>query len=234
MAAAAVVIPGSPFYLVNLVYGNHEYYEGHSARYWIKLLDGPTGEERQKAIVALGAIGNEAGEAVPALAKRMREDSDPETRYKAALALSKMCPAARAAVSELGEALEDDEPFVRVNAAMTLYRLGDESRPAISALIKAVEDETNRTKSPPVFHFTIQELSALALGRATAGTSEGVPVLMSALNTATTVRMRIAAARALGDIGAEARPAIPQLRALRKDKDGDLREAVETALEKIE
>jgi HEAT repeat protein len=145
-----------------------------------------------------------------------------------------MCPAARAAVSELGEALEDDEPFVRVNAAMTLYRLGDESRPAISALIKAVEDETNRTKSPPVFHFTIQELSALALGRATAGTSEGVPVLMSALNTATTVRMRIAAARALGDIGAEARPAIPQLRALRKDKDGDLREAVETALEKIE
>jgi hypothetical protein len=48
--------------------------------------------------------------------------------------------------------------------------------------------------------------------------------------------MRSAAARALGEVGPEARPAVPLLRALRADKGADIeaREAAENALQKIE
>ncbi|MFL5241573.1 MAG: HEAT repeat domain-containing protein [Gemmataceae bacterium] len=233
LAAAALLTPGSPVYFPNLLYGNRESFDGHSTGYWIKELDSSDSQTRQHAIFALGAIGDDGGEAVPALAKRLHEDPDPEARYKAALALSKMCPSAREAVPELAEALDDDEPFVRVNAAMALFRLGGDARSAIPALIRAVEDEANLTRSPPVFSYTTQELAVLALGRASAGSSLGVPVLMTALENAKTTNMRRAAARALGDIGAEARLAVPQLRAMLKDKDDDLRQTAESALDLI-
>jgi HEAT repeat protein len=234
LAGGALLIPGSPIHLPSLFYGNDSYFDGHSVRYWMRDLDSSDSQIRQNAIVALGSMGDDGGEAVPALARCMHDDPNPETRYKAALALSKMCPSARLAVPELGEALQDTEPFVRLNAAMALFRLGKDAKPAIPALIKAVEDQANLKRSPPVFFYTIQELAVLALGRSSAGSSLAVPVLMTAMENATTNGMRKATARALGEIGSEARPAVPQLRAMLKDKDEGLREAAETALEKIE
>src|SRR5436305_1937543 len=81
------------------------------------------GEGRHRAIFALGAIGPEAGEAVPALSAILVEDPDPRNRNRAALALSKMHPASRAAVPALARALADEEPWVRMNAALALSRL---------------------------------------------------------------------------------------------------------------
>jgi HEAT repeat protein len=232
-AAVGFVTPGSPVYLSTLFYRNHEYFDGHSTQYWMKDLDSSDKHVRQYAIAALGSMGVDGADAVPALAKCLRDDPDPEARYKAALALSKMCPSARVAVSELADALQDEEPFVRLNSAMALFRLGEDARPAIPALIKAVEDQANLTRSPPVFYYTTQELAVLALGRASAGCSLGVPVLMTAMANAKTDGMRKATARALGDVGSEALPAVPQLRAMLKNKSEDLRETAETALIKI-
>src|SRR5207302_1530794 len=75
---------------------------------------------------------------------------------------------------------------------------------------------------------------ARALGRASAGTAEGVPALTAALLADSTEEMHAAVARALGEVGEEARPAIPHLRALLQGKDGWMREVAEEALKKIE
>src|SRR5262245_21214058 len=127
LAGLAVLIPGTPVYLPNLINwgGRHN---GYSTRHWMRTLDSPDTKERHKAIFALGAIGDEAGEAVPALATILVEDSDIEARHQAALALCKMGRAAREAVPALAQALADPEPFVRVNAALALFRLKAEAR----------------------------------------------------------------------------------------------------------
>ena len=230
LAAAAVLIPGSPVYLSKLL--NHPQHDGHSTRYWLRAVDSSDPELRHHALYCLGAIGTDAGEAVPKLAQVMREDADPSARSDAALALSKMAPASRVAVKELAEALGDPEARVRMNAAIALSRLHADARPAIPALIKAINDEDNLTNLQ-LFAFTIQEMSSIALGRASAGSPEAVPALTEALAAAETEPMRAALARALGEVGADAKPALPLLRVMRKNKTPWLREVAEEALQKI-
>jgi HEAT repeat protein len=278
LAALALLIPKSPVYLPTFFGWNQNLYEGHPVSYWIKALDTPDDEARVHAIHGLGALGPEAGEAVPALAKIMLESSSRVERLEAALALSKMVPASRTAVPALAQALEDQEPWIRMNAARTLAQLGAESKPAIPALLKAFKDPSNQTDLK-TFLITIQEQIALALGRATAGTAEAVPVLMEALEAAraektvkveaakvgpeasgkgaprmqrmaesraeaadktvkpidVVIRAKVFYARALGEVGPEARPAVPLLRAmLQEEQVSDIRVAVEEALQKIE
>src|SRR5438132_12263320 len=97
LAALALVIPGSPLYLPNVWVGELDY-DGHSMNYWVKALDSPDDNVRVRAVHGLGALGPEAGAAVPTLARIMLEGSTREERIEAALALSKMAPASRTAV----------------------------------------------------------------------------------------------------------------------------------------
>jgi HEAT repeat protein len=232
LAAAAVLIPDSPLYLTKLAYWGG-YHDGHRTSYWMKELDSPDAEARCQAIHALGAIGSEAEEAVPALTQILQRDPERGPRIEAALALSKMRPASRSAVPALAEALGDEELWVRMNAAIALAGLGAESRPAVPALIKALRNEINRTNLD-AFHFTIQEEVAIALGHASAGTPEAVPVLTDTLQTANSASLRYAAARALGMVGADARPAVPLLREMLQDKDPQARRVAKDALHAIE
>lgn len=261
----ALTTPGSPVYLSSLF--------GKSTHEYMKALDSPDDAVRSEAIHGIGALGSDGEAAVPALAKILVEAPAPQHRIEAALALSKMAPASRAAVPALAQALEDKELFVRMNAATALARLGADSRPATAALIKALKDKDNQTNLDN-FLFTIQEQVALALGRATAGTAEGVPALMEALEVVradksvkvetiqgdqnearqklmalikgggkvdnsksanTIIRAKMALARALGEVGPEARPAVPLLRAMiAEDKISDFKTEAEEALAKIE
>jgi HEAT repeat protein len=226
-----LLVPGSPLYLPTLLGGGGGQHSGHSTQHWIKSLNSSEPEVRYQALFALGAIGTEAGAAVPALATILTEDADAEARHQAALALAKMVPASRTAVPALARALTDEEPAVRMNAAFALLRLRTEARPAIPALIEAMGDKANDTNLKQ-FHCTIQEMAALALGRASTGSSEGVAPLTAALKAARTPEMRRTVARALGEIGPPARSAVPLLRALLKE-DSDVRRAATEALEKI-
>src|SRR5262249_53048787 len=126
LSALAVLTPGSPVYLP-IFFSSAGQYGGHSSRHWVNALRSPDAQARRQAAPALGAIGGEAGEAVPALSPLLVEDPDRTVRIEAALALSKMAPASRAAVPELGQALADEEPFVRMNAALALLRLRAEA-----------------------------------------------------------------------------------------------------------
>jgi HEAT repeat protein len=227
----AVLIPDGPVYLPNLFIpkGQHD---GHPTRHWVRELGNPDVESRRKAVHALGAIGTNAPEAVPALSAVLTDDPDRYVRSEAALALSKMDPASAPAVPALARALADEEPLVRMNCAVALFRLRDEARPAVPALIRALRDKANRTDLH-AFPFTIQGMAALALGRASAGTAEGVAALREALGAADTDNLRGSIARALGEVGAEAEPAVPQLRELLTSADGDVRRTAKESLEKI-
>jgi HEAT repeat protein len=233
LAGVGLVVPGSPAYLPSLLVHYSDFHGGHSLGYWVRALERPDADIRLQAIFHLGAMGSDAAEAVPALARILTEDLDRKARHQAALALSKMVPASAAAAPALARALEEDEEApVRMCAAIALANLGKQAQPAVAALIRAIERRANRTNLG-TFLFTIQEMAALALGRATAGTTEGVAPLTQALQNARTSNHRLILARALGEIGAPARAAAPQLRALLADDSPEVREAVKESLQKI-
>jgi HEAT repeat protein len=232
VGVVAVLVPGSPIYLPNVMTSGPQH-DGRSASSWIRALDSPDPKTRIEAIKALGAIGPAAEEAVPKLAKIMLEDPERVPRIEATLALSKMTPASKAVVPQLAQAVEDPEPFVRVNAVIALFRLKGDARPAVPALLRAMERDDNDTNLA-AFTFTIHEMTAMALGRASAGTDEGVPALLAALDAAKTPEGRRAVARALGDIGPPARDALPKLKPLLKDRDQTVRETAEAAIKNIE
>ena len=228
---AAFLIPGSPLYITRVHKPEPgDQVEGKSKSYWMENLNSPDRTIRLDAIRAMGQFGASARDATPTLAKIMLEDSEPAFRNEAALALGKMI--VPEAVPALAQALEDPEASVRINACFALSRLRKEARPALQALVKALNAKENDTNAK-TFHFTIQEMAALSIGRATAGTPDGVPVLIEALSTASSIPMRRAIARAFGEIGAEARPAVPHLRKLLKDSNRSLKEAAEEALQAI-
>ena len=234
LAGLGLLVPGSPAYLPSLVGQYSRYQQGHSLGYWVRALGGTDPGVRRRAIFALGAMGPDAAEAAPALGTILTGDLDAEDRHQAALALAKMAPASGAAVPDLARALDgDEEPAVRMNAAFALGRLGGQSRPAVPALIRTMERRANRT-NVDTFNCTIQEMAALALGRATAGGAEGVAPLTEALAAARTADKRRAVVRALGEVGPPARAAAPRLRALLADDSPEVRNAAEEALRKIE
>jgi HEAT repeats/FG-GAP-like repeat len=231
VVVVALAVPGSPVYLPDLMLaGGH--HDGHSTRYWTAALDDPDPKVRIEAMKALGAIGSQADRAVPRLAALLTEDPDPDVRSQAAMALSKMDPASKAAVGELSRALEDRELNVRANAVQALIRLNTDARPAVPTLIRGLKDEANNTNLRR-FTVTIQEMMAVALGRASAGTDEGVPALREILAGEGSVQLRRAAARALGDVGPAARPAAADLRRMLQDKNVHNRAEAARALERI-
>lgn len=234
LAGAGLAVPGSPAFLPSLLAHYSHFHSGHSLGYWVRALDSPDAEIRCRVIFALGSIGPDAAEAVPALARILTHDADLKTRQQAALALAKMVPSSAEAVPALARALdEDEEASVRMNATLALFRMGTQARSAVPALIRATQRRANRTNLA-TFRFTIQELAALALGKATAGTSEGVAALLEMLGSARTANKRCLVARALGEIGAPARAAEPQLRLLLADDSAEVREAAKESLRKIE
>jgi HEAT repeat protein len=233
LALIGLLIPGSPAYLPSLLVDYSHYQDGHSLGYWVRALNRADGEVRLRSIHALGAIGPHAADAVPALARIVTEDQEDKAREEAALALSKIAPASVAAVPFLARALDEDYVhLVRMNAAIALSKLGPLARPAVPALIRATQRRINRSTAGS-FTCNIQEMAALALGRATAGTPEGVSALVEALKSARTARKRRLVAQALAEVGAPAREAAPRLKALLNDESPEVRETAKEALRKI-
>lgn len=231
LVAVLAFVPGSWLYLPDLLYSGGYHY-GRSSRAWARALDSDDPTLRHQAIFALGAIGPQARSAVPALATILTDDPDPNIRNEAALALSKMTPASEAALPALIQAVGDDDPWVRVNAMMALSRLGEAAHAAVPSLIEALQDKRNQ-RYLGGFTFTLQEKAALALGRTAAGRPDAVAPLRQALHAATSHGMRIAVARALGNIGPAAEPAMADLTALLDVKDRDVRETAQEALDQI-
>jgi len=231
MGIAALAIPSSPVYLPKLLVSS-DHFRGRSAAAWAAALKSDDLKLRQQAMHALGTYGASASESIPMLVNIMREDEDPEARSNAAQALSKMAPATATAVPALAEALKDEEPYVRMHAAIALFQLKSAARPAAAALLKALQDKNNITNMK-TRQFTIQEMTALALGHATAGTDEAVAPLLAVLETTDRFDTRLVVMRALGEIGLPARPAESAVRKFLDAEQDFLREAAQETLQKI-
>lgn len=162
------------------------------------------------------------------------KDPNVRIRWRAAVALWEMGPAAKEAVPALTQALQDEAISVAHAAAEALKRVTEEREPGaasepspsttggpieISALIEALGHEDVGAR----------EWAAVALRDLGPAAKDAVPALVAAFKD-TSSGIRDWAAAALGSIGSEAKDAVPELAAALKDENRFVRAAAAAAL----
>jgi hypothetical protein len=171
------------------------------AAYVAKLREGPAAE-RAEVVRAIGAFGEDGAGEVSSVALLLA-DLDPQVRMAAAWALSQMGAKAAAAAPALGQALADSNPRVRSLAAVALEAMGPAAVPALPELVRALND--------PVDYVRVPAADALgAMGPAARAAVSPLAVRLRARDEQVMVLRSVAAA--LGNIGPDARDALPALR----------------------
>jgi serine/threonine protein kinase/HEAT repeat protein len=189
-------------------------------------LDDPDAEVAAAAAVALGTLGPEAATAVPQLLTSLNSRNKELVR-QAATALSRISQGDKV-VTALADVLrrsDRSDKDVQVTLAAALGKMGSAAKPAVPALVKAL------TWGPEV-----QDAAVAAFGRIG---KDAVPALIEALKQIGPQNrsLRIGAARALGQIGPDARgPAVIELSKVRtrEAKDKEVRAVVDAALGSIQ
>ncbi|MFO0925708.1 MAG: HEAT repeat domain-containing protein [Gemmataceae bacterium] len=199
--------------------------------YWLTLLEsGKDAKARRRGVIAVEQIGHAASrKVVPALAKAVREDSDPVVRATAARAagraMAKALETARAdkrddlprfdtARDALAAALRSDKSdAVREAAAVALGDLGRDARPAVGALAFALKDRSPATV----------RAAAAALRQVGPDAREAQAELQALLaDQQADTEARTDAARCLGQIRPEEGGAVNVLRDVFTDPKADL------------
>jgi HEAT repeat protein len=207
---------------------------GHAARPAVPLLIQRLQDEnwaaRSNAAGALGAIGPDAREAVPALRKALG-DPDGWVVRSVIEALGSMGPAASEAVPDLARLVEQ---HASTEAARALGKMGRGAKGAVSALTKRLDADDPRAHKGPDAEFWRQEngharvAAALALWQADRQ-AKALPVLLGILEDkdkafgGNLFHVRESAAEALGEVGPDAKAAVPLLVPLLKDENFRLR-----------
>jgi HEAT repeat protein len=192
-------------------------------------LNSPMWSIRESAAFILGQFGYSARSAVPAL---VRELSEPIHGLLATTvaALYQIDPgtAIRDGVPILINVLRTNASWMdREHAAKVLGTMGTNAYPAVPALVKSLREP--ELCGRPV-------LEALQKIEPTAVAKEGVPALIGALSSDTPIYSgrREAAAEILGDLGPNARQAVPALVVASCGANRRLRFAATEALRKID
>lgn len=157
-------------------------------------------------------------EAVPSLVAALR-DPDAATRERAATALGRIGPPARAAIEPLIATFVDDDLYLRGAAAVALGQIG---RDAVPALIRAIGDADEQ----------VRWSAAIALGRLGPQARAAVAPLVRAMSDSND-KVRWCAAVALGAIGPAAGDAIPVVTEALHDRDEAVRRGANLALQQI-
>jgi HEAT repeat protein len=186
--------------------------------------------ERAALLSALARAGAQAQAAVAAVYDRVKTvvltDPTEDVRTAGLNALTLLGPRARTEVPAHVAALKDELPDVRAEAARELGGLGPDARDAIPALIPL----TGYDPDPRV-----RVEAAAALWRIDHHPAKVVPTCIAALDSADEA-VRFVAADCLGEIGPDARAAVPALLAAHATptRAGLVRVAVRLALERID
>jgi HEAT repeat protein len=210
------------------------------------LIEGLKSDEvsiRRNAAFALGEIGPDAQTATEALTSALRNDQDIEVRRNAAFALGEIGSSAipelldslgdkdsrmrrnvaaalvrigQPAVPRLIQLLHAENSIIRNNAAGILGRIGPKAKKAIPALEKALQDEDK------AFCWTVKQ----ALRKIKQVT---VDDLIECLNDKDII-IRSHAVESLGEMGPEAKSAVPQLILCLKDQKAEVRKKAALAL----
>lgn len=125
------------------------------------------------------------------------------------------------AIALLEDATEDRDPTLRVHALMAIASLGQVNHPRILSGLKEAKDSEGR--------LTILQIMSGYKYRST----EAVPVLIETLKDSS-IPVRWVSAHILGQIGPEARHALPALRDALLDNDGSVRNHAQAAVSRIE
>lgn len=183
-------------------------------------------EVRLEAIKALGRLGSVAEPGVPALAKAMR-DRIGFVRRGAAAAIGAVGAAPPEALDALMHGLVDPDPAVIDNAAHSLLALG---APAIGPLTRALKDPDAGLRQMAVLALS----AGIRFGKLRPIGPETVTALIETLSD-THSDIRDEAARALADLGAQAKDALPALRRMASSDPMDsVRLVAQRAIERIE
>ncbi|MBI2267673.1 MAG: HEAT repeat domain-containing protein [Armatimonadetes bacterium] len=165
-------------------------------------LGGDAPDPRSSAIRALGGIGS--CEAVPSLVAAL-SDEDSDIRANAGMALEEMDCAPTEPILSLAEMCSSEHARTRKYAAEALGKIGPEAREAIPALLLLLEEvEDDWEEDDWESAYSIRNSAAWALGKI--GT-HALPALLSALKNENEWT-RLAAAKALEVMGAEACEAV--------------------------
>lgn len=188
------------------------FHEGRSAAAWVELLDANNKASARDAQDALAELGPRA---VPALLSGLNHDS-PDVRVAVVQLLGRLSSSDDRIVGRLTDGLQDQEYRVRFTCINVLGELGPDARDAVPALMQLSADAHPQTRT------VVLE----ALGKI--GDPQAVPLLKRCLSTEES-ECQIAAIRALGAIGPQAKEAVPDLVVLfQTEKDPIRRFSVET------
>jgi HEAT repeat protein len=180
-------------------------------------LKSPDETTRAKAADHLGAMGDKAASAVPALATALA-DSSANVKAHAAWALGKIGKAAESAVPTLGGLVADEDPVVRRQAIHAVLAIGADPKVTMPMVTKLLEE------ADPAIRMRV--LNALAETGAPA-----VPRLIGALQNDKAAYWACLVAQ---DMGPVAKDAIPALTERIKDKRPQVRREAILALAAME
>ena len=208
--ATPAQFPGTPIYRARTL-----------AEYEEKLRHAPMGE-RAEALRAIGSFGDDGATATGTVAGALT-DPDPQVRAAAAWALSQMAAKGGGAIPALAKALSDSSPRVRALAAVALQAKGPAAARALPELVSALNDPVDYVRVP----------AADALGAmGPAGRAAVHPLAERLLVKNEEVMVLRSVAEALGNIGPDAKDALPALTQTLKQLRVSY--AVEAAILKIE
>jgi HEAT repeat protein len=198
----------------------NEVVEPSSVSVLIKALGDNDENVRYWAAEALGEIGPEAKDAIPALIKAL-SDNDESVRIKAIYVIGRIGPAAKEAIPALIKAFGDSDYGARTVAGEALKKIGPEAKELVPVLIQALGDSD----------VNVRIAAAKELGEIRPAAKEAIPALIKAFGDSDWNVLR-AVAKALGEMGPAAKEAIPALvQAL--GSSTNVRWAAAEALEKI-
>ena len=159
-------------------------------------------ENRPVIAAVLGAMGEGAKEAVPALIEIVKTDKNSESRKEALMALGAIGPAAKEAVPAAIAALDDRNEKVNYAACFALGKIGP------AAVTAEPELKKKLTSTEPLFP-TAAAWAIVKIDPKTPDAPQLVPLVMKALDYHQPL-VRVGAARTLGHLGPVAKEALPR------------------------
>jgi HEAT repeat protein len=174
---------------------------------------------RLAAIALLEPIGRDARSAEGALLKLVEHPSA-ALRLRALKAFQAIGTNRLATVLAVAQALKDSDAAVRQQAAQTLGTMGGEARAAVPDLVAALKDK---------------ETHEMAHGALIAMRKGAVAGILRALSDASDFRLRLELVKILGEIGAGAEEAVPELKTIASsDRYPTIKRAAKEAIAQIQ
>lgn len=177
-----------------------------------------------RVVSRLGSVGHEA---VPELITAL-SSKDTAVQAEAAFALGAVGPQAARAVPVLVKLLKSSDDRVRHTACYALGKIGAagaESDAALSELQRLTASDDEFTRICAVW-------ASLKIRNQPTMIRKFLPEMIGGL-ASTNRLVRLEMATLLGELGADAKPALADLRKLLQDPDADIRRAAEESLRKI-